>query len=408
MAGSVIQQIDNRGLCLGCGLCESVCGSEHVHIQLGLDGFFHPEVKHSIAHREAIIARICPGLNIVNDIPFGRNERIWGRIRLLLSGYATDSDVRDKGSSGGIVSAIAIHMLKTKQVNAVLQVGGDSSDFRRNSLQVSRTRDHVLHCASSRYAPALVFNNILELLDSSNDTFCFIGKPCDISALKNFLKEYPRYKERLKLTVAIMCAGMPSIKGTQAIIDDQEATPPITNLTYRGHGWPGYFTFTDSKQRHYQQSYNDSWGKTLNRYLHFRCKICPEGIGIQADIAVGDAWETKDGYPDFSEKEGWSLVLARTPAGETVLKMAQQAGNMVLQPLSADKIALMQPYQYNRRIRAGSRMLAFWIGTGKRLNFRKLQFFNASLLSDKIILLKDFWGTFRRVRSKMKKQTVGD
>lgn len=401
---SAIERIDKLGLCLGCGLCETVCGPENVTMQLGADGFFHPRIAHVVPQKEAIIKRICPGTNVVNDIPFARNERIWGKIRALYAGYSTDAEVRRRGSSGGIVSAIAIHLLETHQVDSVLQVGGDSSDYERNSLRVSRTRSDVLHCASSRYAPALVFNDLLQLLAASEDTIGFIGKPCDISALKNFLKEYPHYRERFRLTVAIMCAGIPSFSGTRAVIESLEASPPVTNLAYRGDGWPGYFSFTDSSNKQHRQSYNDSWGKTLNQHLHFRCKLCPEGIGIQADIAVGDAWETKDGYPDFTEKEGLSLVIARTPAGEAVLQRSQEMGEMVLEPLSVDTIKMMQPYQHNRRTRAASRAVAFGMVSGKRLNFKGLRLFDALWAADKLILLKDFLGTLRRVRAKMRGQ----
>lgn len=56
-------------------------------------------------------------------------------------------------------------------------------------------------------------------------------------------------------------------------------------------------------------TYNDSWGKILGRELGFRCKICPDGIGMLADISSGDSWNTKDGYPDFTEGDGKTFVL---------------------------------------------------------------------------------------------------
>lgn len=397
-----IQQLDAYGLCLGCGLCESICGSEQVRMELGSDGFFHPQVKCVDPQKEAIISRICPGLNIVNDLIFTSKERVWGKMEALYAGYASDTETRTKGSSGGVVSALAIHALEANIVDAVLQVGGDRLDYERNTLHISKTRADVLGCASSRYAPATIFSKILEILASNEDSYCFIGKPCDISALKNFLKEYPQFNHRFKLKVAILCAGMPSFKGTQSIIEKYGAAPPVSDLAYRGNGWPGFFSFTDSKGKQYQQSYNDSWGKTLNQHLHFRCKLCPEGIGIQADIAVGDAWETTDGYPDFTEKEGQSLVIVRTEEGKAFLQQAQEQGSVWLQALHPDKIKLMQPFQYHRRLRAASRRLAFFIGSGKSLNFKKLQLFKTFLLADKWLLLKDFRGTLRRVRTKMK------
>lgn len=397
---SAIEWIDRNRLCLGCGFCESLCGKENVSMQIGADGFFHPNVIRRQPEKESIVLRVCPGLNVVNDIRFAKNERIWGRILSLHAGFATNAAVRRKGSSGGVVSGLAIHLLDTGQVDAVLQVGGDRDDYHRNSLRVSVNRDDILRCASSRYAPALVFDRILQLLETTSHRFCFIGKPCDISGLKNLLTVYPQYRSRFVVTVAILCAGMPSFRGTQAIVDQLGAVPPVSDLTYRGNGWPGYFSFIDSRQRTYRQSYNDSWGKNLNQHLHFRCKLCPEGIGIQADIAAGDAWETTDGYPDFAERDGQSLVIGRTATGEALLEAAAADGALALAPLAVEQLRMMQPYQYNRRTRAFSRKLAMWLGSGIRLNFRHLRLFSAMLMADKLLLLKDFKGTLRRVRAR--------
>ena len=396
---SEIRKIEKAGLCLGCGLCESICGKDSVEMKLSSTGFFVPEVKKIDKKKEEIIKKICPGVNVVNDISFDKSQSVWGKIERLFSGYSTDSRIRTKGSSGGIVSAIGVYMLEKKLVDAVLQVGGNEDDYERNSLKISRNKEDVLQCASSRYAPALVFDKILDILASSTETYCFIGKPCDISALKNLLVEFPQYKERFKLTVSIMCAGMPSFKGTKAIVDEFTTETPVKNLVYRGQGWPGYFSFTDRIGRHFQKTYNDSWGKTLNKHLNLRCKICPDGIGLQADIAVGDAWETKDGYPDFTEKEGQSLVIVRTDAGVKLLEAAQNTGDMSFETIGEEKIALMQPYQYARRKRIGVRVLAYTIGKQKFLNYRNMKIWYNLTDQRPRTLVGEFLGTLKRIIS---------
>lgn len=394
---SLIEKIDKQGLCLGCGLCESVCGKDAVQMDLRGDGFFHPTVKKVLPEKERIISKICPGTNIVNDILFNKDQSIWGNVEQLYSGFAIDNEVRTKGSSGGIVSSLAIYVLENKIVDGVMQVGGDESDYERNSLNISTNRDNVLKCASSRYAPALIFSEIFRILEADDNTYCFIGKPCDISALKNFLSQYPQYSNRFKLTVSIMCAGLPSFKGTQAIIDDFKAVTPVSGLVYRGNGWPGFFSFIDKRGLSFQRTYNDSWGKTLNKFLKFRCKICPDGIGLQADIAVGDAWETTDGYPDFTEKEGHSLIIVRTQNGVDILQKALNDKTISLENLDVEKIKLMQPYQYVRRTRLGARMAAFSLVTQRILNFKNMHILYNLTLVDKKILLKEFLGTFRRL-----------
>ena len=195
-----------------------------------------------------------------------------------------------------------------------------------------------------------------------------------------------------------MCAGMPSFKGTAQIVDDFGATLPVKNLVYRGNGWPGFFSFLDKKGQNFQKSYNDSWGKTLNKHLNFRCKICPDGIGLQADIAVGDAWETEDGYPDFTEKEGQSLIIARTDRGVSLLNDALGKKQIVLEDLEERKIGLMQPYQLARRKRVGVRVLAYTIGKFRLLNYRDLRMWENAITVKPTILFKEFLGTLKRTR----------
>lgn len=395
---SVIEGLKRDGLCLGCGLCESICGKDAVEMKLEPDGFFRPEVKKIIPDKELIIDKICPGKNIVNDFPYKSNENIWGKIKELYSGYSTNKETRQIGSSGGIVSGLAIYMLQNNIVDTVLQVGGDSSDYERNTLKISKTREDVLKCASSRYAPALIFDNFFDILNNNQDTFCFIGKPCDISGLKNFLNEYPQFEDRFKFTISIMCAGMPSFMGTKAIIDEFTSSFPVKDLVYRGNGWPGYFSFRDGNNSEFRKTYNESWGKTLNQYLNFRCKICPDGIGLQADIAVGDAWETKDGYPDFTEKEGQSLIIARTIEAEIILNNAIKDRDIICEKLTSKKIQLMQPYQYARRKRVAARILALnFVKMRKVVHFKNLSIYKNLLLDSPIIISKEFLGTMKRL-----------
>jgi coenzyme F420 hydrogenase subunit beta len=391
------QKIIDAGLCLGCGFCQSIGEKEFVQMKLNSEGFNVPQIN-GAAINEAVVSKVCPGVNIDNDQVFGKSERIWGKILKSYSAHSVDSEIRTKGSSGGIISAIAIHLLESGSVDAVLQVGGDPANYHNNVLKISRTRQDVLSCAASRYAPASVFNNILNILGSTEETYCFIGKPCDVSALKNMLKVYPQYKDRIHVTIAIFCAGMPSFNATRDAVNSfGEVTLPVTNLSYRGMGWPGYFSFRDAIGKLYQMSYNDSWGKILGRQVHFRCKICPDGIGLEADFAVGDAWETKDGYPDFKEKEGESLVLLRSEKAVGIFEGMSAAKKVSHQPLATETIGKMQPFQYYRRQYVGARILAVKMYRFWNVNFQNLNIWGNLAKASPMLALRECLGTMKRL-----------
>lgn len=171
----------------------------------------------------------------------------------------------------------------------------------------------------------------------------------------------------------------------------------IVSLKYRGDGWPDYFHAVWQDGSEFKLTYNESWGKVLGRQVGFRCKICPDGIGMLADIAVGDSWATKNGYPDFTESEGKCFVMVRTPKGVEFMKKADEAGYIVRNTLDVSKIAEMQPYQYNRRKLEGWRLVPVQIFSGFMLKFKGLHIFRQAVSANFSEGFKNMIGTAKRI-----------
>ncbi|TAJ11255.1 hypothetical protein DMA11_17575 [Marinilabiliaceae bacterium JC017] len=398
MHESVIRSIDKANLCIGCGLCEAICGKENVKMNIESDGFIHPKLLNSRVKKKdgKIISKICPAVNVRNSNRLIKSEKVWGTILGCYSTYSTSKEVRNNGSSGGTITQICISLLKSGKVDAVLQVGGSKKDYSKNELKVNKTEESILECASSRYAPAFVFPDILKLLSGSDEKYAFVGKPCDVTALKNLLVQFPQYAEKIKYTIAIVCAGIPSFIGTDNVIKKLKAVSPVSNLRYRGDGWPGYFSFQDAKGEKHKMSYNESWGKILGKTVHIRCKICPDGIGFHSDIAVGDDWETKDGYPDFNEKPGQSLTITRSNKGEELIEELTKSGELSRSEIAISKLKVIQPYQYKRRIYVAARILAFMLVKGRVLNFRNMGVMSNVVKVNGYIFVREFLGSMKR------------
>ena len=217
-----------------------------------------------------------------------------------------------------------------------------------------------------------MFDRIDELLSGSEERYLFIGKPCDVMALREYAKLHPEHKSRIEYWVSLVCAGMPSYNATRKLIARAADPTPVVSLRYRGDGWPGDFKVSFEDGKTFRCSYNESWGQVLGRDVRFRCKICPDGIGQYADLVVGDAWHTKDGYPDFTEQEGRSFLLARNARGAELAEKARDAGILSLSPLDIRGLEQMQPYQYQRLRNAFYKLAPAWIVTGGLLKIRHL------------------------------------
>jgi len=396
-----VADINKLNLCIGCGICTSIAKPGSIELKLENDGFYHPQILGEVDQDWEKIKEVCPGITLKQAIKVqSREEKIWGPIEGIWTGYATDDEIRWQASSGGGITGLLQYLLEKGLIDGVIHVGASSSDPLMNATFISRNRSDILRQSGSRYAPATPLVNIKQTLDSSNEKFAFVGKPCDVAALRAFLEVFPQYKSKVISLITFMCAGTPSMHGTEALIKALEVNKEdVGQFWYRGRGWPGRATAIGTNGEQASLSYNDSWGKILNRHLHFRCKICPDGIGSIGDITFGDAWEEGDGYPSFEERAGQSLIIARNQHGKKLIEDAVSNGYLSVQNYSASILDKIQPYQRDRKRLVGTRLLALKLSGIESLRFEGFNlFYNATLISLKANL-ESFIGTAKRIDS---------
>lgn len=397
---SPVQQVVANGLCAGCGLCANIGGGGTASMQLGKAGFFRPLVASQWqAAQEATFRSVCPGLLVQHPTSTAvASHPIWGPLVEVRAGHALDAEVRHQGSSGGGISALAIWLLESQQVDFVAQIAVSATDPLRNELQLSRSRADVLRAAGSRYAPSAPLEHLHSLLNLGQ-RFAFVGKPCDVAALRNYALHDPRVNQRLVCALSFMCAGVPSLHGTHELLAKLGTSAnQLKSFRYRGDGWPGKARAVTHDGQVLETDYNNSWGTVLNKHLQFRCKICPDGTGEFADIVCADAWYGKDGYPDFTERDGRSLILSRSAAGEALLRGAMQAGAIAAEPLPVAEIARMQPYQVNRKQMVLARLLGTRLALGTAPRYKRLGLWRAALSAPKLEWLRNAWGTYKRAK----------
>ena len=394
-----IEQTVESGLCLGCGLCATDIGEGKVRMALQPNGFLRPVVKAPLSSEaEARFARTCPARRLdLKPDDGARVHPIWGPLVEARTGWSSDTEVRYRGSSGGGISAVLLHLLTTGQIDFAAQIAVDPVDPLRNKVQISTSREEVLRAAGSRYAPAAPLEG-LDQLFARGQRFAFVGKPCDAAGMRAYLAEHPAKAPQVVAILSFMCAGVPSLKGTHEVLDELGTkAAEVVSFQYRGDGWPGFATAVTRAGDALKMDYNRSWGEILGKHLQLRCKLCPDGTGEFADLVCADAWHGKDGYPDFTERDGRSLILTRTSRGEALLTDAVKRGSMQTEPLNVDEISGMQPYQVTRK-RA---VLGRWLGYGLRRRiwprFTRLRLWGNTWQGGLESAARNAWGTYRRL-----------
>lgn len=387
---------------MGCGLCESLGKDRGYKLSLKKNGFYSVDVPNDSMRDillESKIASCCPSITIsgVGD------SNIWGRHLGIYNAYSTDVTIRHRASSGGFVSACCIFLLEQGFVDGVLHVGLSDDSSIENKLKISTTKDEIVNNCSSRYAPALVFSDIKQILDKDNRTYAFVGKSCDILCLHNFVTEYPEYKKRIYCTICIFCAGMPSYNASKRAAESFKTSKEITRFQYRGNGWPGSFTVSYSDGSCNKKTYIDAWMNYFGKDIHYRCKVCPDSVGTIADIAVCDSWIFEDGKIKFDNRPGESCVLLRSGKSTKIFNSMEKHACIEATAINDSVLNNIQPNHVRKRLSSGYKLVFINLLTNNLFALRNLSVFKLCSQYNILRGIKEAIGAKQRLNKWTKK-----
>jgi coenzyme F420 hydrogenase subunit beta len=364
-----ITQVVSRHLCTGCGACAALFPNA-IHMTDTQDVARRPRLTATgeaarLVAKEALA--VCPGVGADHralhgpEGPADEIDRDWGPVLEIWEGYAADPEVRFRGSSGGAATALSLFAVEKAGFSGVAHVAADPADARLNRAVISHDRAGLLRGAGSRYAPASPAEQ-LDSVAAASGPVLFTGKPCDVAAAKAAARHDRRIDARLGLTLAIFCAGTPSLSATGDLLSrlGVPASAPVRKLVYRGEGWPGEMkaqwldakgALRDSKR----VSYVEGWGQVLQAKRQWRCHLCVDHTGEFADISVGDPWHEP---PKGAREKGRSLIVVRSERGRRFVAEARRQGYLVLEPRERAILYRAQPNLMTTRGAVWGRKLA--------------------------------------------------
>jgi len=308
---------------------------------------------------------VCPGVELSRTSEMLQRQGIiqslakeWGPILEIWEGYAADPEIRFKGSSGGVMSAISLYCLECEGMHGVLHTTADAGKPYLNKTVMSQSRNSILAATGSRYSPASPCEGLQEI-EKAPVPCVFNGKPCDVAALQKVRRFRPELDTKVGLITACFCAGTPSTNGTFEMLRRMGIKSPsdLAEVRYRGCGWPGKTIALDKNGHHkniLEMPYEQSWGGILQKYRQWRCYICPDHTGEFADIAMGDPWYKERSKDD----QGRSLVLIRTESGREIFNKAISAGYLIAEIVEAPTLPASQVNLQKAKSMLWGRLLA--------------------------------------------------
>ena len=304
-----IQKELNSQSCNGCCLCQNLCPKKSISMVYSDDGFLVPRINDN-----CIRCHIC-----VNNCPQLTHKRAAKNdITLQMMECKSSSDeIVLNSSSGGVFSEIANSILKSGGVvfGATLEKDYTVRHFAvKSDVELSKIR-------YSKYIQSDLSNTYKEVKDylERGVPVLFAGTPCQLNALKLFLKkEY----EALFL-VDLLCFGIMSTSVFKEYIKyalKDQALSDGYEVYFRKKGlnnWPNSFAIYKDGHLAYEEQFHFSkkgigfiFGSGLAK--RHQCETCNfKAIERVSDITLAD-FRKKDAEPDFNS----SLVLVNTQKGK--------------------------------------------------------------------------------------------
>ena len=349
-----LNDIVKNGLCIGCGICQSIAGKNTLKMEMSDKGNLEPiELNPIDQNTLEQIKKVCPGVIAEGPSDSKENEGsskdiIWGNHYEMYYSWSTDPKIRFQSSTGGLLNGLSLFLLEKNKVDFIMHTAGDKDNPMRNVVKYSYNKEDLTNCESrSRYGPSSPLSEFHLALDKKQ-TFAFVGKPCDAGAIRLLAKTDERVDQYCKYIFTLVCGGFQELTKSQEFIDSFNVKEEeLEAFRYRGFGNPGRMYIKTKDQREFDKDYNSFWGDESNWKVPFRCKICPDAIGESSDIAALDTW--RGGSPK-GEDEGINAAMIRTKKGIEVFKEAVESGYLHQgDKLNIDDIKDFQPHQTNKK-----------------------------------------------------------
>jgi coenzyme F420 hydrogenase subunit beta len=322
------EDIDSR-VCTQCGACVSICPLESIAANARGVSLQGECIECGLCYD------YCPGretdFTALSERHLGSapKDPLLGHHRRVSVAQAVSAEVRERGSSGGAVTALLLHLLETDEIQGALGVTNDSERPWEPRPALLIEREEIMAAAQSKYR-VVSLAATLRAARRQPGAFAVVGLPCHVHGLRR-LQRVGSYRAKFPLAIGLFCGFNLLPDATDHLIAKAGLNKQqVVDLQYRGGPWPGGLLVrtTDGQQRFIPKH---SYAYVNLAYSPRRCLTCPDLTNELADIAVGDCW-----LEEYSG--GWSTVICRSIQGEQVLRAAEEAAVLRVEDISREDL----------------------------------------------------------------------
>ena len=315
-------------MCTGCKACVEVCSQDAIEI---IDSLKNNAAM--INPAKCISCGRCKRACQVHKRPTLCKPKDW------FQGWTKDEEERKKSSSGGIAYSLLKQIILEKGTGVSCKF--EAGRFIYSIINEVSDLDVFRESKYVKSDPDGIYSEVEKKLNNGSELI-FIGLPCHVAALKNYLGiDY----ENL-ITIDLVCHGTPSPGLLELFLEQYGyCLSSIKNIHFRNNE-KYRVTIDDVTQQSIsftQPTIRDRYSLAFLYGLTFteNCYRCPyAGLERVSDITLGDSWGSTLGNIEIGK--GISLVLCQTRKGLNLLQRA---------PVELFEVELEKAKSFNHQLR---------------------------------------------------------
>lgn len=314
-------KVCDKDTCIGCGVCTRVCRKTALTMKKNNEGYLYP----TIDKEKCIECNICR-----KTCPIKKQNKENSHKKEFYAVKNKNKEEQQKSTSGGVFSVLAKAVLSQKGI----VYGCEMKDYKANHIRITSKKD-LDKIRGSKYIQSSIIDILPKLKQDleSKKQVLFSGTPCQIGAIKAFLKQ--DYKNLI--TVSVVCHGILNDIILDKYIKELEEryNGKVENIKFRTkeNGWTKSSIKYTIGGNDYIKKFTDDplmslyLKDSLLRESCYNCKY--KGNNNVADIIVGDYWGIEITNPEFADEKGISSVIINTKKGRSFLNKIEFFDNTI-------------------------------------------------------------------------------
>lgn len=304
-----MMSICDNYLCSGCCACYNKCPQTAITMQEDEFGFVHPKIDYNKCINCGLCAKVCPE----NSSPQFNKEIV------TYASISKNKEIHCKSTSGGVATIISQIVIDN---NGVVYGAAFDEEFNLRHTRIDDKKD-LPKLQGSKYVQSYIGETYkLVKKDLSFNPVLFIGTPCQVAGLLNYIPE--KLKKNL-FTISFICGGVPSIKFLKNSLSDNLIN--AVDLKFRnGNDYGFWITYRNGYIKHIKRDYSRYFRgfdkKITLRYSCYNCRFAQnKRIG---DLTIGDFWGLSHGRFLNDKQDGISIIICSTKKGKSLVSRSSE------------------------------------------------------------------------------------